>query len=88
MPLGKRDVNVDPIAAAFLIDRLRVLEVAVRRVTALTEPVGMAGGYVDREQRKGAQGRCCEGSFGLELRHVSDTNVASLSPFGDPDVIR
>lgn len=74
MPLDKRDVKVQVVAAPCLVGHFGVLEVVVRRVTALSEPVGMAGRYVGREQRKGGQGRCCEGSFDLDCRHVSDPN--------------
>ena len=49
----------------------------VLRETALAEPVGMVGRYVNREQRKGGQGRRCEGSFDLDLRHVSDSKKVS-----------
>ena len=81
MPLGKRDVKVHAIAASCLADRLRVLEVVVRSVTALAEPVGMAARCVDRDQRKGGQGRCCEGWFDLDLRHVAFLGASNrISP--------
>ena len=73
MPLGRRTVDVQTVAAAFLADRLRDLGVFVRRETALGEWVAVAGKCVDRHQRKGGQGCCREESFSVDRGHVSDT---------------
>ena len=63
MALGRHTVNVQPVATAFLADRLRVLEVVVRLEAALGERVGVAGRRVDREQHKSDRSRGCENSL-------------------------